>query len=152
MKTAVIKRSININGNKTSVSLENDFWNGLHEISESKNTTATQLAGEIARQRSTVNVSSAIRLYVYRHFRSLERNSKAAHLGSASLRARAEGCRASARGLSDQEARAAMLRIAEDYKQMATNAARVERAPESDSSTGATSSSQTIDLVENRDR
>ena len=33
MKTIVIKRSININGNKTSVSLENEFWDA-YEIAE----------------------------------------------------------------------------------------------------------------------
>ena len=80
MNTIVIKRSININGNKTSVSLENEFWDALHEIAESKNTTTAQLVGEIARQRTTVNLSSALRVYAYRHFRSLEGSR---HLGSA---------------------------------------------------------------------
>ena len=96
-----------------------------------KNTTATQLAGEVAAERSTVNLSSALRVYVYRHFRSLEGNQKAARLGSANLRARAEECRALAGGLEDQEARAAMLRIAGDYEQMATDAARLERSANS---------------------
>jgi len=31
-KTAVIKRSIFINGHKTNVPLENEFWGGLREI------------------------------------------------------------------------------------------------------------------------
>ena len=132
MKTIVVKRSININGNKTSVSLENEFWDALHEIARSKNTTTSQLAGEIARQRSTVNLSSALRVYVYRHFRSLEGNRKAARLDSASSRARAEECRALAGGLKDQEERAAMLRIAEDYEQMAAVSARQERGAAND--------------------
>ena len=71
MKTAVIKRSILINGKKTSVSLENEFWDALHEIAKYKNTTAAKLAGEIARQRNTVNLSSAIRIFVYNHFRPI---------------------------------------------------------------------------------
>jgi predicted DNA-binding ribbon-helix-helix protein len=33
-KSVVIKRSIFINGHKTSVSLENEFWHGLREIAE----------------------------------------------------------------------------------------------------------------------
>ena len=51
MRTAVFKRSIFINGKKTSVSLENEFWDALHEIAKYKNTSAAKLAGEIARQR-----------------------------------------------------------------------------------------------------
>ncbi|MFY9787492.1 MAG: ribbon-helix-helix domain-containing protein [Pseudolabrys sp.] len=46
MKTAVIKRSIFINGRKTSVSLENEFWAGLHEIAKSRKTTAAKLVGD----------------------------------------------------------------------------------------------------------
>jgi len=102
MKTAVIKRSILINGKKTSVSLENEFWDALHEIAKYKNTTAAKLAGEIARQRNTVNLSSAIRIFVYNHFRSIQGKQKAdhgynptrRHLDSATLLTRAEECRA----------------------------------------------------------
>ena len=111
MKTAVIKRSILINGKKTSVSLENEFWDALHEIAKYKNTTAAKLAGEIARQRNTVNLSSAIRIFVYNHFRSIQGKQKAdhgynptrRHLDSATLLTRAEECRALAAGLKDEE-------------------------------------------------
>ncbi len=140
MKTAVIKRSILINGKKTSVSLENEFWDALHEIAKYKNTTAAKLAGEIARQRNTVNLSSAIRIFVYNHFRSIEGKQKAnrghnptrRHLDSATLMTRAEEYRALADGLKDEESRTAMLRIAADYEQMAAEAARLERAAEPD--------------------
>ena len=136
MKTAVFKRSIFINGKKTSISLENEFWDALHELAKYKNTSAAKLAGEIARQRSTVNLSSAIRVHVYNHFRSCEGKQKAVcgqtqrHLDSASLRARAEQCRALADGLNDEKMHAAMFRIAADYEQMAVNAARLERETE----------------------
>jgi len=140
MKTAVIKRSILINGKKTSVSLENEFWDALHEIAKYKNTTAAKLAGEIARQRNTVNLSSAIRIFVYNHFRSIQGKQKAdhgynptrRHLDSATLLTRAEECRALAARLEDEESRTAMLGIAADYEQMAANAARLERAAEPD--------------------
>ena len=46
MKTAAIKRSIRINGKKTSVSLENEFWaRPARNRLKSKNTTAAKLAG-----------------------------------------------------------------------------------------------------------
>ena len=52
------------------------------------------------------------------------------HLDSASLRARAEQCRALADGLNDEKMHAAMFRIAADYEQMAVNAARLEHETE----------------------
>ena len=140
MKTAVIKRSILINGNKTSVSLENEFWNALQELAKSRNTTVGKLAEEIARQRSTRNLSSAIRIFVYNHLRSLGEEQTVdrghspsrRHLDSKILRTRAEECRALASELSDEESRTAMLRIAADYERMATNATRLERASTTD--------------------
>jgi predicted DNA-binding ribbon-helix-helix protein len=137
MKTAVIKRSILINGKKTSVSLENEFWDALHEIAKYKNTTAAKLVGEIARQCRTVNLSSAIRVYAFKYFRSGEGRQNTARgptqrdLDSASLRARAEECRALADGSNNEKMRVVMIRIADDYEQMAANAARLEREAES---------------------
>lgn len=140
MKIAAIKRSIRINGKKTSVSLENEFWHALREIALSKNTTPAKLAEEVARQRNIVNLSSAIRIFVYNHFRLLgekqavDRGHDPARrrLDSKTLRTRAEECRALAGGLNDEESRTAMLRIAADYERMATNAARLERASTTD--------------------
>ena len=140
MKIAAIKRSIRINSKKTSVSLENEFWHALREIALSKNTTPAKLAEEVARQRNIVNLSSAIRIFVYNHFRLLgekqavDRGHDPARrrLDSKTLRTRAEECRALAGGLNDEKSRTAMLRIAADYERMATNAARLERASTTD--------------------
>ena len=57
-KTFVIKRSILINGHKTSVSLEDEFWRGLHEVAHDKNTTVPTLVGEIDR---TTSIHSIVR-------------------------------------------------------------------------------------------
>ena len=54
-KTYVIKRSILINGHKTSVSLEDEFWRGLHEVAHDKYTTVPTLVG-----RSTAPPVTAI--------------------------------------------------------------------------------------------
>jgi predicted DNA-binding ribbon-helix-helix protein len=137
MKTAVIKRSIFINGRKTSVSLENEFWAGLHDIAKSRKTTAVELVEEINRQRSTVNLSSAIRIYVYNYFRSIageqgEANPAPNRLDSRCLRARADKYRALAEGLKDTETRTSMLSIAKDYEQMAASVERLERPVEAD--------------------
>jgi len=131
MKTAVIKRSLFINGRKTSVSLENDFWAGLHEIAKSGKTTAAKLVEEIDRRRNTVNLSSAIRIYVYNYFRE-EANPAQEYLDGPSLRTRAGKYRALAERLKDKDTRTSMLRIAEEYEQMAASVERLERQAEAD--------------------
>ena len=68
MKSAVIKRSIVLDGHKTSVSLENEFWDGLREIVSRENTTLSTVVGQIDRERDSCNLSSAIRVFVFKHF------------------------------------------------------------------------------------
>ena len=45
MKSPVVKRSIVVAGHKTSVSLEEAFWNGMKEISGERNMTLSELVG-----------------------------------------------------------------------------------------------------------
>ena len=70
MKSPVVKRSIVVAGHKTSVSLEEAFWNGMKEISGLRNMTLSELVGEIDGNRQQGNLSSAIRLFVLDYFRS----------------------------------------------------------------------------------
>ena len=70
MKSPVAKRSVVVAGHKTSVSLEEPFWDGLKEIAGSRDTTLSGLIGEIETNRNGSNLSSAIRLFVLGHFRS----------------------------------------------------------------------------------
>jgi predicted DNA-binding ribbon-helix-helix protein len=70
MKSRVVKRSIVIRGHKTSVSLEDEFWNGLKVIAGKRLTTLSDLVGAIDSQRQHGNVSSAIRLFVLDFYRS----------------------------------------------------------------------------------
>jgi predicted DNA-binding ribbon-helix-helix protein len=70
MKSPVVKRSIVVAGHKTSVSLEEAFWNGMKEISGLRNITLSELVGEIDNNRQQGNLSSAIRLFVLDYFRS----------------------------------------------------------------------------------
>ena len=64
MKSPIVKRSIVIGGNKTSVSLEDEFWQGLKEIAQVQRTTLSNTVAEIDRCRQKGNLSSAIRLFV----------------------------------------------------------------------------------------
>jgi predicted DNA-binding ribbon-helix-helix protein len=77
-KTAVIKRSIFINGHKTSVSLENEFWDGLREIAGYETRAVALLIEQINRDRDTCNLSSAVRIFVFNYFRAREKINSAA--------------------------------------------------------------------------
>jgi predicted DNA-binding ribbon-helix-helix protein len=70
MKSQVVKRSIVIANHKTSVSLEDAFWNGLKEIAASRNLPLSDLVSSIDSQRQHGNLSSAIRLFVLDHYRN----------------------------------------------------------------------------------
>jgi predicted DNA-binding ribbon-helix-helix protein len=71
MKSPVIKRSIVIAGHKTSVSLEDAFWQGLKDIAGSRDLTLSELVATIDTDRRHGNLSSGIRLFVLDHYRSL---------------------------------------------------------------------------------
>jgi predicted DNA-binding ribbon-helix-helix protein len=67
VKTSVIKRSVAIAGHKTSVSLEDAFWQGLKEIAKQSRTSLADLVDKIDTEREHLNLSSAIRLFVLDH-------------------------------------------------------------------------------------
>ncbi len=64
MKSAIVKRSVVIDGHKTSVSLEEPFWTLVREIAETERLGVSGLLRRIDRQRNQANLSSAIRVYV----------------------------------------------------------------------------------------
>lgn len=67
---AVVQRSITFGGRKTSVTLEDAFWEALKEIAYSRRMTISDLVREIDAQRRHNNLSSAIRLFVLEFYRS----------------------------------------------------------------------------------
>ena len=69
MKT-IIKRSIAVNGTRTSVSLEDEFWQGLREIAKKEGRAITELVEQINREPHNGNLSSAIRVFVLKRFRA----------------------------------------------------------------------------------
>jgi predicted DNA-binding ribbon-helix-helix protein len=70
MKSSVVKRSIVIDGHKTSVSLEDAFWSGLKEIALAQGATLSEMVAGIDTTRQQGNLSSAIRLFVLDHVRT----------------------------------------------------------------------------------
>jgi predicted DNA-binding ribbon-helix-helix protein len=67
LKSRVIKRSLVVGGHKTSVSLEDVFWNALRTIAHNRHIHLSQLVGSIDAERQHCNLSSAIRLFVFEH-------------------------------------------------------------------------------------
>ena len=69
MKSLVVKRSIALSGHKTSVSLEDAFWNALKEIAKARNVTVGPLVAAIDSECQQENLSSTIRLFVLEFYR-----------------------------------------------------------------------------------
>jgi predicted DNA-binding ribbon-helix-helix protein len=59
-----IKRSISIQGHRTSVSLELEFWDVLKSMAAQRNQSIAQLIAEVDKARGQRNLSSAIRVYI----------------------------------------------------------------------------------------
>ncbi len=65
-----VKRSLTLRGHRTSVSLEEEFWQAFREIAREKKRPINDLAAEIDAGRGTARgLASAIRVYVLRHYR-----------------------------------------------------------------------------------
>jgi predicted DNA-binding ribbon-helix-helix protein len=73
VKSSVSKRSIVIAGHKTSVSLEDEFWDSLKEIARERGMSLMELVAAIDGDRKHANLSSAIRLFVLRVYRDQRR-------------------------------------------------------------------------------
>ena len=70
MKSLVVKRSVDIDGRKTSVSLEDAFWSDLKEIAHMQRATLSKVIAEIDKGRRQGNLSSAIRVFVFDQVRA----------------------------------------------------------------------------------
>ena len=63
MSEQLRRRSVTIAGHRTSVSLEDPFWDQLKKISAERNVSIAQVVAEVDKARQT-NLSSALRVFV----------------------------------------------------------------------------------------
>lgn len=63
MPTTVKKRSVVVGGHRTSISLEQAFWEAMQELAARDGKTINQMVSDIDSAR-TGNLSSAIRVWV----------------------------------------------------------------------------------------
>jgi len=68
------KRSVNILGHETSISMEEEFWHVLKDIAERERLSINKIIANIddARDASNYNLSSAIRVYILNDLKSSE--------------------------------------------------------------------------------
>jgi predicted DNA-binding ribbon-helix-helix protein len=64
MKSSIVKRSVVVDGQRTSVSLEDPFWSSIREIAHAQRKTVSKLIADIDKTREQNNLSSAIRVFV----------------------------------------------------------------------------------------
>lgn len=61
-----VKRSLTLSGHRTSVSLEEPFWQEFRRLAAAQGKALNALAAEIDAARGDVGLASAIRVYVLR--------------------------------------------------------------------------------------
>ena len=70
IKSRIVRRTLRVNGRRTSVCLEDGFRNALKEIAaRQKFCSVSELVSIIDKKRSSPNLSSAIRLFVLDYYR-----------------------------------------------------------------------------------
>jgi predicted DNA-binding ribbon-helix-helix protein len=70
MKPVVVRRGVYVAGHKTSVSVEDEFWEELIEIAKERGVSPSELITSINADRRHANLSSAVRLFVLNHYRT----------------------------------------------------------------------------------
>ncbi len=65
-----VKRSLTLRGHRTSVSLEDEFWQAFRDIADAQDKPINVLAAEIDASRNLeTGLATAIRLHVLRYYR-----------------------------------------------------------------------------------
>jgi predicted DNA-binding ribbon-helix-helix protein len=70
-RSPVRKRSVRVGKHITSLSVEDEFWEGLKEVARERELPLNTLITDIHKRRQHANLSSVIRLFVLDHYRKL---------------------------------------------------------------------------------
>ena len=77
--TAIVKHSLVVAGHRTSISLEDAFWQALKAAASTRDLSVAALVAEIDAGRGDANLSSAIRVFL---FLQIGRDARGADEGS----------------------------------------------------------------------
>jgi predicted DNA-binding ribbon-helix-helix protein len=69
MKSLVLSHSVTIDGQRTSIALEEAFWSALKHIAREGRQTLGHLITSIDADRKQPNLSSALRVFVLEYYR-----------------------------------------------------------------------------------
>jgi predicted DNA-binding ribbon-helix-helix protein len=62
------KRSVELHGHQTSLSVEDAFWNALRQIASEQGIGVYSLIARIEQHHPQENLSSAVRVFVLKHY------------------------------------------------------------------------------------
>lgn len=67
-----LKRSFKIRGHRTSLSLEQPFWDALRDIADRENVPLSKLVADVdtMRDANTSGLSGAVRVFILQHYRN----------------------------------------------------------------------------------
>jgi len=71
MKSDIVRRSIVIQGRRTTIGIEEAFWSALKEIAQERGVTLTALVSTLDAERDSSNLASTLRVFVLDHYRKL---------------------------------------------------------------------------------
>jgi predicted DNA-binding ribbon-helix-helix protein len=62
------KRSVELHGHQTSLSIEDEFWSALRQIAAEQSIGLYSLIARIEQHHPRENLSSAVRVFVLKHY------------------------------------------------------------------------------------
>jgi predicted DNA-binding ribbon-helix-helix protein len=65
------KRSVIVDGRRTSISLEDEFWVALNMAAIARRVSISQFVTDVMKRRSPVNLSSSVRIAVLAHYQDM---------------------------------------------------------------------------------
>lgn len=65
-----LKRSFTIGGHRTSISMEEPFWEALQQVAARENTSLAGLIAAIDKSRGAAGLSSAVRVWILDYYRA----------------------------------------------------------------------------------
>jgi predicted DNA-binding ribbon-helix-helix protein len=65
------KRSMTIDGNRTSISLEDEFWVALNMLAIARSVSIAEFVTRVHRKRATTNLSSSVRVAILSYYQDL---------------------------------------------------------------------------------
>lgn len=70
MKTTKTARSVRLPDRRTTIELEDEFWDALYEIAGRQNIGLDELAGRLDQRRGDNTLTTALRVYAISYYRS----------------------------------------------------------------------------------